>query len=169
MENGLIIDISSVENGDSKLIKSSLTFDIPNSFGINNDKADVFVDGTITRAGNYFIFSAECTWIVHANCSSCLSDVTENISFNLTEKFSQNINEDIAEWEDTFPIENKIVNLSDAVYTNLLLSIPIRFSCAVDCKGLCMICGTNRNLSSCHCLDNEIDERFNGLNDFFEN
>jgi len=39
-----------------------------------------------------------------------------------------------------------------------VLALPVRALCVSDCKGLCPVCGTNRNESSCGCVD-EADPR----------
>ena len=169
MENNFIVDVSGFENGNSRQIKREFTFDIPPSYGIRGENVSVLMDGVITKADKLFLLSAACVCVVHADCSSCLADVTERISFNFTEKFSEHVDADNTEWEEIFPVSNNRIDVCDAIYANLALSIPLRFSCKPDCLGLCPVCGCNRNITLCHCLEYKKDERFEGLQKFFEN
>jgi uncharacterized protein len=43
-----------------------------------------------------------------------------------------------------------------------VLAMPVKALCALDCKGLCPVCGTNRNEASCDCVD-EADPRLAAL------
>ncbi|HZT97030.1 MAG TPA: DUF177 domain-containing protein [Chloroflexota bacterium] len=55
--------------------------------------------------------------------------------------------------DETFFISpNHVVDLTEAVRQNLLLAIPMHSVCSEDCRGLCSVCGTNRNLNSCDCV-----------------
>ena len=43
------------------------------------------------------------------------------------------------------------VDLTEDVREELLLAVPSCFYCSPDCKGICPVCGTNRNHASCDC------------------
>ena len=43
------------------------------------------------------------------------------------------------------------IELADVVSEQVILSIPMKVVCRVDCKGLCPACGANRNLEACNC------------------
>src|SRR5579883_2842391 len=43
------------------------------------------------------------------------------------------------------------VELKDALREYVLLSLPMQSLCRPDCKGMCPVCGKNRNLAECHC------------------
>lgn len=58
------------------------------------------------------------------------------------------------------------VNLADVVREQILLTLPGQVFCTEDCKGLCPMCGANRNLIDCKCYENEIDPRWSALKDF---
>ncbi|MGB9809870.1 MAG: YceD family protein, partial [Caldanaerobacter sp.] len=45
----------------------------------------------------------------------------------------------------------------------VILSLPMKFLCKEDCKGLCPICGTNLNYGSCSCKREDIDPRLEVL------
>lgn len=49
--------------------------------------------------------------------------------------------------------------LEDAVREQVLLTLPGRSLCREDCKGLCLYCGIDRNVTSCDCAGKPIDPR----------
>lgn len=44
-----------------------------------------------------------------------------------------------------------MLDLAEAVMTDLRLSLPTRVLCRPDCKGLCPVCGQDLNLGECSC------------------
>ena len=45
--------------------------------------------------------------------------------------------------------EMPVLDITDDVRQEILLSYPVRFLCREDCRGLCPRCGTNLNERSC--------------------
>lgn len=41
--------------------------------------------------------------------------------------------------------------IGDILREQVLLALPMKALCRVDCKGLCPVCGTNLNSGSCNC------------------
>jgi uncharacterized protein len=65
--------------------------------------------------------------------------------------------------EDAFPIdEHHLVDLTEAVRQQVLLTIPMATLCKDDCAGLCAQCGKDLNLGPCTC-EPEIDTRLSVL------
>jgi uncharacterized protein len=57
------------------------------------------------------------------------------------------------------------LELSDVVREQVLLRLPMQHICQSGCKGICPICGRNRNVEPCGCHVEEIDERWQALRD----
>jgi uncharacterized protein len=53
--------------------------------------------------------------------------------------------------------------LEDVLREQVLLSLPARTLCRVDCKGLCPRCGQNRNETECSCDQGPSDPRWEAL------
>jgi len=47
--------------------------------------------------------------------------------------------------------EGDEIDLDPFIYEEVLLDMPFRPICSVDCKGLCGICGKNKNIEICNC------------------
>jgi uncharacterized protein len=55
------------------------------------------------------------------------------------------------------------INLNSDVHEAVLLAVPMKLLCRIDCAGLCPNCGTNRNHEKCNCSFEETDPRWNAL------
>ena len=51
------------------------------------------------------------------------------------------------------------IDLADVAREQIYLTLPMKPLCQVDCRGLCPICGINRNLATCDCKSDWIDPR----------
>ncbi len=61
--------------------------------------------------------------------------------------------------EEDIPVKGVVVE-------HLLLSLPMRPLCDEDCKGLCPICGANRNAADCGCHEGTTGSPLDCLKDF---
>jgi uncharacterized protein len=55
------------------------------------------------------------------------------------------------------------VALSDLVTEQVILGVPGKLICRLDCRGLCPVCGANRNLKDCGCQLRRRDSPFASL------
>ncbi len=55
------------------------------------------------------------------------------------------------------------LELSDVLQEEILLLLPMQRVCREDCKGICPVCGQNRNQVECHCHLEVADDRWAGL------
>ncbi|MDR3764455.1 MAG: DUF177 domain-containing protein [Acidobacteriota bacterium] len=107
---------------------------------------------------------------VEAGCARCLEPVTIPVSrsFDLLyrplkgEKRAEEVSIHEAETEIGF-YSGEGMELEDALREQVLLAVPIKVLCREDCKGLCPVCGVNRNLKSCQCTVNPADMRWDAL------
>lgn len=96
-------------------------------------------------------------------CSRCLKDFEYVLETELEEKLSKESGND-----DAIHFEGEIVDLTDIVLNNILLSLPMKPVCREDCKGLCPKCGSDMNIDKCRCAEKDIDPRFSVLKDLFK-
>ncbi len=61
---------------------------------------------------------------------------------------------------DIFPLEGDGIDVCDVAETCFILDGESKLLCREDCKGLCPICGKNRNDGPCLCGENRSDPRF---------
>ncbi|MBI3680073.1 MAG: DUF177 domain-containing protein [Acidobacteria bacterium] len=59
--------------------------------------------------------------------------------------------------------EGEGVALKDVLREFVLLDLPMQKVCQQDCKGICPVCGQNRNVAACHCGTGTADDRWAAL------
>lgn len=57
------------------------------------------------------------------------------------------------------------LELEDILREQVLLQLPMQRVCSEACKGICPLCGANRNEVECHCEAHPGDDRWVGLKD----
>ena len=55
------------------------------------------------------------------------------------------------------------IELKDVLREHVLLSMPMQRVCRADCRGICPVCGQNRNLINCECAAKLVDDRWSAL------
>lgn len=104
------------------------------NFNVVFDNPNVTISGVIT-----------C--FIRGNCDRCLKDL--NVAIDLP--FDQTFYKDEAEFDDQYVYSSSVLNATQAVEDEIVLSLPMSLLCDDDCKGLCPKCGCNLNESQCDC------------------
>jgi uncharacterized protein len=69
-----------------------------------------------------------------------------------------------ADFQQVFSSDLKEIDLANDIQEVVYIDLPINPVCREDCKGLCPVCGKNRNELACKCKDTESDPRWAALN-----
>lgn len=92
------------------------------------------------------------------SCSRCLEDfqytVSADIDIDINRKDSHNEADEVelkGEDLDVYFFENNEIDLNPLVYEEVLLNLPMKPLCMEECKGICGMCGKNRNNEVCSC------------------
>jgi uncharacterized protein len=59
--------------------------------------------------------------------------------------------------------EGSGLELEDILREQVLLALPMQRTCSEDCKGICPVCGRNRNETACDCRIESSDDRWGAL------
>lgn len=111
--------------------------------------APVRAKGAYVFDGKSFQVAGEAETVLSSVCARCDEPFEEPFSCTFSERFVK-----IAELDpesDDYTFEGGTLRLDDAVMDNLLLALPLVSVCRTDCKGLCPVCGINRNRQDCSC------------------
>lgn len=123
----------------------------------------VKVNGTVTDMGGYMQLDAECSAEYETECARCLKKLSGTCSISFMRPVALKLESDNEDEEYLIVDENGAVNIDRAVTEELLLSLPFRSLCKEDCKGLCPICGCNKNEKECGCVVKQTDPRWDIL------
>lgn len=106
---------------------------------------------------------------IEAPCSKCLEPIRHKVDLHLKTVYlpalpgmSGNLEAERSS-SDTGYYRN-IIRLGDYIVSELGLSLPLRFICSEECKGLCPGCGVNLNREECRC-ETPTDPRMKKLMD----
>ena len=147
----------SIEFFDKKLWQAS-PVQVSGTAELNGATAEIRVRGHITV-------------LMEAECDRCLETATFPLDTDFElfympasslEAAEASIDE--SELEMGF-YEEEGLELTAVVREQILLSLPMQRLCRPDCRGLCPLCGQNRNVSSCGCQPKPVDDRWGALRD----
>lgn len=154
------VDISSIREKRG----GSLSFKGEHSIDISGVETDVELDqpvsvrGTVTNTGDGFLVQGEVTFTYRTNCNRCLDPISGSSNVSITEQF---VSYSPVESDESFYyFQGDLIDLSDCLREQVLLSLPMKFTCKNDCKGLCVQCGQNLNLQDCSCHNDDYNPQF---------
>ncbi|MCL7928364.1 MAG: DUF177 domain-containing protein [marine benthic group bacterium] len=101
---------------------------------------------------------------VEQECRRCLDPVRSQVGLDLDLRFDPNIGPE-EETEALYALDPKVAELDllPALREELLLALPDFALCRDGCRGLCPLCGTNRNEDDCDCRIEATDPRWDAL------
>ena len=101
-------------------------------------RSPVKVKAQITRITNALSVDLNIRVNIFADCSRCLSE------------FEWVFDKDI---KLNYPLESSdvFIDLNPEIREEIILDYPIKPLCSVNCKGLCIKCGKNKNEGGCNC------------------
>lgn len=129
------------------------------------------VKGRVKRKGREVSVQGHISAETEVDCSRCLKSVAVPVEadFDVTyipaSEYAQE--EDAAELQEEdltqAVFDGEAIDIDELVREQVLLAMPTRALCTEDCKGLCPVCGADRNAEDCACQKSEIDPRWAAL------
>ncbi len=160
-----ILDVSKIFNGSVPDI--SLEFDLvldeKKVDGLVFDKAPHVKSRAFEKAsgkGNaesYVALSIEIAGEYCGECARCAKDITKNLVVSREYGIARRLVDDSEEYIEA---PDGVLDMEEIARTLFYLELPTRVLCKEDCLGLCSVCGTDLNVSTCSC---KTVKRGNGL------
>ncbi|MGD2068545.1 MAG: DUF177 domain-containing protein [Gemmatimonadota bacterium] len=126
---------------------------------------EVDVVATVAGSGEYVVRGRIAGTLVQ-ECRRCLDEVRTSVDDELTLVFSPadelGSTEQDPEMRVLEPGADEI-DLGEAIREELVLDVDRYVVCDAACRGLCPICGVNRNEEECDCSFEEPDPRWDAL------
>jgi len=128
------------------------------------------VDLHIARDGDDVVVTGELGATVPLTCGRCLEEfpVAVRVPVDLRYLPRPPVADDAELGVDDFDLDfydNDELNLNALVETETTLALPMKPLCRADCRGLCPVCGVNRNSVACTCQTGPPDPRLAPLRD----
>lgn len=117
-----------------------LTFPEPARVALELHKADrmLAVRGTVDAR-------------VRSQCDACLEDVDRRMHVDVDERLDPARGRDVDPFGESNVLTGTRLDVADLAQQMLISALPMGLRCKEDCRGLCGVCGANRNRGECSC------------------
>ena len=102
------------------------------------------------------------------HCARCNLPIEVEIAFPVKETLMRETDEN-PEDDEIILYQGSEIELDDIIVSNFLMSVPVKYLCKSDCKGLCPECGVNLNEHTCDCGKDTMDPRWEKLAEIMKN
>jgi len=103
------------------------------------------------RAAETIVLTVEGSFSLHAFCHRC-GDPLE-VTVEMSEQF---VLLPAREGDDLdYTYDGEEILLDPFIHEALVLNVPSKIVCDEECKGLCPVCGANRNRVPCACIPDQ--------------
>jgi uncharacterized metal-binding protein YceD (DUF177 family) len=116
--------------------------------------------GVLERSGDDFLLRGDLRGGLESTCARCLEparvmfDVPLAVTFVEKSPGSGDDDDDDDDGDVVF-FDSDEIDLGAELRDELLLAMPLSPLCQEGCRGLCAVCGGNRNLTPCDCEESQ--------------
>ncbi len=122
--------------------------------------SDVELDLRLEAVVEGVLVSGTATVSLVGECARCLTEITDEKSFDLQELFFHPGRE---MEEDERLVDDESIDLEPTLREAVVLNLPFTPLCREDCAGLCPECGANLNDDPDHEHEPDVDPRWSKL------
>lgn len=137
--------------GESKDIEYDITAEELSGIKGYKFSSPVKVNGRVYNRAGIVNLEYSVDFSLMITCDRCLKKMIREHHFDFDHVVVPSLSGDN---DDYIVAEGESIELNEIAVTDLLLQLPTKILCKDDCKGLCMICGSDLNESECNCLKN---------------
>ena len=110
--------------------------------------SSVKVVGAVENHAGLVTMDMDITFSLYVTCDRCLKETVQDFSYHEEHTVVRRVQSE--EEEVTYSIaEAESIDPEEIAMTDLLLELPSKMLCREDCKGLCPVCGCDRNETDC--------------------
>lgn len=116
--------------------------------------APAVFEGTCLGLGDgVFLIRGTLAFSANTLCARCIKPVCVSISIPFEERFVRagSAGDD----GELYAFEGDEIDLTEALDEAAIMGLPFRVLCDEDCKGLCPVCGADKNVGNCDCITHE--------------
>lgn len=101
----------------------------------------------------------------HFRCDRCLEEYDQNFHDDFEMIFHIGKKDFEVDEDDVIMIapDTKEIDFTGRIIESLVLGVPMKKLCKVDCKGICPHCGADLNKEKCKCPAGPVDPRWDEL------
>lgn len=164
------IELASLEGNDGRF---AVDYE-PGQLALNDERVrlaqTLTATGRIRQLKNNVEVAGQISTRAQIECDRCLKFVEFPVDSNFTveyvtpQTYEAMPAAELSETDLTVSVfDGEVIEVDELIGEQLLLSLPSRVLCQETCKGLCPVCGNDRNLVDCACESTEVDPRWGAL------
>ena len=164
------IELASLEGGKGAFAHAYF----PGDLVLDDDRVSLIeapaVSGGIRQKGSRVHVNGKVTARAQVECDRCLKLVELSIDSHFKLEYvtaddyqAQQAFELTQEDLDLSVFDGEVIDIDELVTEEIMLTVPDHVLCIENCKGMCSVCGVNRNSIECGCETREVDPRWAGL------
>ena len=160
----MLIELKKIFENEGSVLALSREVDLSDltQRGVSLFRTPVSVQGEFSNRLGIVTLSAKAHFTYCAPCDRCAEETETVFDIPIEHCLVTALNDD--ENDDFLVVENMKLDVDELIRSDVLLSLPTKYLCSEDCKGLCSKCGANLNLGACSC-PKEVDPRLAALLD----
>ena len=164
----MIIKLAALHDGVNNLTLETKTSEL----GFENDEMSLFFPEKIVaeievqKLNDRFYIKTKLFTRAHFLCDRCADDYIHNLKCTFLLYYLKSIEDKEKENGSNYrflPANSREINVTEDVFENLRLAVPMKRLCRESCLGLCSNCGENLNTVRCTCDQEKIDPRWEKL------
>lgn len=131
--------------------------------------------GSVKRIAEQIFLEIDIEASLITQCARCLQTVLKPINISCFEELLPFAKEkEVEQDENVFFYKNHSIDLLGYARELVIVSMPFKTVCQDNCKGICTLCGKNRNEGVCECAvedveKDNVDPRLAQLRDWLHN
>jgi len=161
--SSLVIDVSDLtgDPGATKEIKTSESIaGLRSALGYVDQSKPLHLELLAESVVDGIAVSGQVGGTMTLVCSRCLAEFEEPLEMYVDEVFAFSAT---AKDEDAYQVQGKTIDLEPMLRDLTILAIPIRPLHSDACKGICPVCGTDRNQVDCGHREEKVELRWEPL------
>lgn len=166
----MIIDLESIFNVEGSFVDLDYEIDLSGEEldGAYPFKTPVRVFGRVSNIADVVEIHADVTSMLTIPCSRCAAEFAFEHITEVDHTLVRQVNDDAGNDDDLIEVTELKYDVNPLITEDIFLSLPYKFLCSEDCKGVCARCGKNLNDGPCDCKK-ETDPRFDVLKQLLDN
>lgn len=134
--------------------------------GVQPFTTPIRVRGEIRNRAGVVSVSASAQFTLELFCDRCASPMQPTYDLPVEHVLVRELNDESN--DELICLESSQFDLDALVSDDIFLSLPTKFLCRENCRGLCPACGQNLNDGPCSCKKS-VDPRLEGLLQLLDN
>ena len=165
----MIIDLKRIFVNENSSLPIEYSLDMSNVdfSGCYPLKKPVEIKGSVTNKASLVELDAAVTYVYEADCDRCGVYTAKKHTLHIHKSLAPSIEGE--ESDSILLTPDMKLDLDELVYSEVIVSLPMKHLCNEGCKGICPKCGKNLNEGKCGCPEKEIDPRLSALADLLNN